>query len=274
MSSLSLVLYVVTKLVLPSATGVVTLDYFAYEPEHARVWVPASNLGVVAIIDAKTDAIRTVGGFATGTVELRGKKIVVGPSSVAIGKGVVYVGNRGDGKLCAIDASTLALKFCAPIDDAKGIAAAPDAVVFVGTTNELWVTRGAPPLGVPAVDQAISIFDASDKTRLAPKGKLALGASAEGYVVDEKRGLFYTGLEESGETVAIDVKQRKIVSRWKSGCAEPHGVALDRARRFLFVACNDRVIALDAAHDGKVLASLPAGEGIDNVDYSESQKLL
>src|SRR5262249_20902523 len=48
------------------------------------------------------------------------------------------------------------------------------------------------------------------------------------------RGLFFTNLEERGETVAIDVRRKKIVSRWRSGCPEPHGVALDEARRFLF----------------------------------------
>jgi DNA-binding beta-propeller fold protein YncE len=265
--------FMVKKLELPDANGLVVLDYFAYDDRHARVWVPAGNLGVVAVIDGVTDKITTIGGFHTGEVELFGKKRVMGPSSVSIGDGVVYIGNRGDSTICVINAATLTLVGCRPIaDPAAGLAAAPDAVVYVATTKELWVTTGAPPLGVPAADQSLLILDASDPKRLKQKRKLALGGSAEGYVVDEKRGLFYTSLEERGETVAIDVRRKQIVSRWRSGCDEPHGIALDKARRLLFVACADRVIALDAAHESRVLGSIPTGDGLDNIDYSASEK--
>lgn len=263
----------VKKLQLPDANGLVALDYFAYDDRHGRVWVPAGNLGVVAVIDGVSDKITTVGGFHTGEVEFRGRKRLLGPSSVSIGDGVVYIGNRGDSNICVIDAATLSLVGCSPIaDPAAGLAAAPDAVVYVATTKELWVTTGAPPLGIPAADQSLLILDASDPKHLRQRTRLALGASAEGYVVDEKRGLFYTSLEEYGETVAIDVRRKKIVSRWRSGCSEPHGVALDKARRFLFVACADRVFAIDAAHEGKVLGSISTGDGLDNIDYSASEK--
>jgi DNA-binding beta-propeller fold protein YncE len=265
----------VKKLELPDAKGLVVLDYFAYDYRRARVWVLAGNLGVVAVIDGVTDKITTVGGFSTGEVELLGKKRVMGPSSVSIGDGVVYIGNRGDSSICVIDAATLGLVGCSAIADrAAGLAAAPDAVVYVATTKELWVTTGAPPLGVPAADQSLLILDASDPKHLKQKAKLALGASAEGYAVDEKRGLFYTNLEERSETVAIDVRRKQIVSRWRSGCDEPHGLALDKARRFLFVACADRVVALDAARESKVLGSIPTGDGLDNIDYSASEKKI
>jgi len=87
------------------------------------------------------------------------------------------------------------------------------------------------------------------------------------------RGLLFTNLEERGETVAIDVRRKKIVSRWRSGCPEPHGVALDEARRFLFVACADRVIALDVARN-KVLGSIATGDGLDNIDYAPADQKL
>jgi DNA-binding beta-propeller fold protein YncE len=264
----------VTRLQLPNASGVVALDYFAYERRHARVWLPASNLGVVAVIDAATDKITTVGGFGTGEVELLGKRRLLGPTSVAIGEGAVYIGNRGDSSVCVVDAETLTLVGCKRIGDpAAGLARAPDAVVYVASTKELWITTGAPPLGIPAADNALLIMDAADPKHIKAKRTLALGASAEGYAVDNKRGLFYTNLEESGETVAIDVRRKKIVSRWRSGCAEPHGVALDEARRFLFVACADRVIALDVARN-KVLGSINTGDGLDNIDYAPGERRL
>jgi len=67
------------KLQLPGATGFVILDY-AYDSRHQKLWVPAGNLGLTAVIDGKTDQITMVGGFKTSEVELRGRKWVMGPS--------------------------------------------------------------------------------------------------------------------------------------------------------------------------------------------------
>ncbi|HWO00540.1 MAG TPA: hypothetical protein VNS63_14875 [Blastocatellia bacterium] len=214
-------------------------------------------------------------GFHTAEFELRGKPVPLGPTSVSIGKGVVYVGNRADSTICIIDAETLKLGDCIRIaSPSDGLAAAPDGVVYVAPTKEIWVTRGAPPLGIASPDQSITILDASSPTKLKPKKKFSLGGSAEGYAVDDRRGMFYTNLEESAATIAIDLHRREIVSRWRSGCDEPRGLALDKARGFLFVACSDRVVSLDVAHGGQVVGSISTGDGLDNIDYAETQQTL
>jgi hypothetical protein len=252
----------------------VTLDYFAWDRSTGRLWVPAGNLAGVAAINGKTDEISMITGFQTAETELRGRRVRFGPSSVSIGDGVVYIGSRADSSICLIDARTLKLGNCIPIASASdGLSAAPDGVVYVATSKELWVTRGAPPIGIPSKDQALTILDASDST-LKMKTKIPLAGSAEGYAVDEKRGLFYTNLAESKETLAIDVRRREIVSRWRSGCDEPRGLALDRQRRILFVACSDRVVSLDAGGDGRVLGDISTGDGLDNIDYAESERIL
>lgn len=260
---------------LPGASGLVTLDYFAWDRSTGRLWVPAGNLASVDVIDGKTDEITKITGFHTAEFELRGRKVLLGPTSVSVGKGVVYVGNRADSSICVIDAKTLKLGDCIRIaSPSEGVAAAPDGVVYVAPTKELWVTRGAPPLGIPSPDKSITILDASTPSRLQEKTKFSFGGSAEGYAVDERRGLFYTNIEEDGATIAIDLRRRAIVSRWRSGCDEPRGLALDRARGFLFVACSDHVISLDVAHGGKVVGSISTGDGLDNIDYAESQRTL
>jgi len=266
--------FVTKELALPGASGLVTLDYFAWDHSTGKLWVSAGNLASVDVIDGKTDEITKITGFYTGEVELRGRKVMIGPTSVTVGKDVVYVGNRADSSICIINAKTLKVGDCIRIAaPSEGIAAAPDGVVYVAPTKELWVTRGAPPLGIPSPDQSITILDASS-ANLKVKTKIPLGGSAEGYAVDEGRGLFYTNLEEGKETIAIDVNQRKIVSRWQSGCDESRGLALDKTRRFLFVACSDRVVALNAGDAGKLIGSIETGDGLDNIDYSEMQHTL
>lgn len=267
--------YDVKTIPLPGAKGVVTLDYFAYDSGHGRLWVPAGNTGNVDVIDSASDAVTPIGPYATAEFQIGTKHGVLGPSSISLGDGVVYVGNRADSTICVFDAATLKAGDCLHVaKPEEGIAAAPDGLAYVATTKELWFTRGAPPLGVESPDQSISILDAADPRHPKLGGKIPLGGSAEGYAVDAARGIFYTNLEESGLTVAVDARRREVLAKWHSGCDEPHGLAIDRKRGFLFVACKARVVALDVRHGGKVLGSIDAGEGVDNIDYSEESGTL
>ena len=264
--------YEVKPIALPGATGAVGLDYFAYDSAMGKLWVPASNLGTVDVIDGKTDGVSQITGFKTSEIERRGQKRIVGPTSATIGDGVVYVGNRGDATVCVIDAKTLERGECVAFSNDHSVT--PDGVVYVAATKEVWTTtRPATASGVDAA-KSLQILDASDPKHLKWKAAIPLENLGEGYAVDNKRGLFYTNVEVVGATLAIDVRTRKIVSKWNPGSTEVGGVALDAGRGFLFVACGDRVISLDAAHDGKFLDSIQTGAGVDNIDYSAEKKLL
>ena len=100
------------ELPLPGAAGLVTLDYFAYDPAHQRLWVPAGNLGAVDVIDARTDQITPISGFHTAPYEIQGRRGMLGPSSVSVGDSVIYVGNRADSSICVLDAATQKLGEC------------------------------------------------------------------------------------------------------------------------------------------------------------------
>jgi DNA-binding beta-propeller fold protein YncE len=254
---------------LPGSSGSVTLDYFAYDRATGKLWVPASNTGSVDVIDGGTGAVSQITGFPTGEIERRGRKITVGPTAASIGDGVVYIGNRGDSTLCIVDARTLERGECVPVSEDRTVT--PDGVVYVPATREVWVTLRAKP-GDNAAAKSLAIFDASDPHHLKSKTKIPLENLAEGYAVDNERGLFYTNIEDAGKTVAINVRTKQIVSKWNPGSKEVGGIALDPARGFLFVACGDHVVNL--AHDGKVLDSIPTGAGLDNIDYSTEKKLL
>src|SRR5213596_840411 len=264
--------YELKAISLPGATGTVALDYFAYDRATGKLWVPASNTGRVDVIDEKTDSVSQISGFPTGEIERRGRKITVGPTAASIGNGVVYIGNRGNATLCVIDAKTFTRGECVPASPDRGVT--PDGVLYVAATCEVWITT-RPTLGAdPAAAKSLQVFDASDPQRLKWKSKIPLDDLAEGYAVDDDRGLFYTNIEEPGKTVAIDVRSHKIVAEWNPGSSDLQGLALDSARRFLFVACGDHVVSLDAGHGGKVIDTITTGPGLDNIDYSADAKLL
>ena len=267
----SAIKYELKRIPLPGATGAVALDYFAYDRDTGKVWVPASNTASVDVIDEKTDSVSRITGFKTGEIERRGRKIMIGPTAATIGDGVVYIGNRSDQTICAIDAKTLARGDCVSLS-AEGVT--PDGVVYVAATKELWVTTRPAPASTTDAAKALQVFDASDPRHLKWKTKIPLENLAEGYAVDNERGLFYTNVEDTGTTVAIDVRTRNIVAKWNIGSTDLQGLALDIGRKFLFVACSDHVVNIDAAHDGKILDSIQTGAGLDNIDYSAEKKLL
>jgi len=264
--------YELKPISLPGANGKVALDYFAYDPAAGKLWVPASNTGSVDVIDEKTDSVSQITGFPTGEIEYRGKKITVGPTSASIGNGVVYIGNRGNATICVVDAKTLSRGECVPVSPDGGVT--PDGVLYLPVNRELWITTRPKVGSDPAAAKSLQIFDASDPQHLKWKMKLPLENLAEGYAVDNERGLFYTNLEDAGITLPIDVRAHNIVAKWKPGSSDLQGLALDGARNFLFVACGDHVVSIDAGHDGRVIDSISTGPGLDNIDYSADAKLL
>src|SRR5438270_9573134 len=222
--------YELKPISLPGATGAVALDYFAYDPATGKLWVPASNTGSVDVIDEKTDAVSQIAGFATGEIERRGRKITVGPTAASIGDGVVYIGNRGDATLCVIDAQTPERGECVPASTDHSVT--PDGVLYITKTKELWVTTRPALNGNVEAAKALQVFAASDPRHLKWKTKIPLENLAEGYAVDNERGLFYTNVEDTGTTVVIDVQKHKIVAKWNPGGSDLQGLALDTVRRF------------------------------------------
>jgi len=245
---------------LPGATAAgVTMDYIAFDPATRFLWAPAGNTGLVVVIDSTSGSVKQIAGFPTAEMGSGERKRVVGPSSVTIGDGVVYIGNRADSTVCAFDARSLAKGACHKIDSM------PDGLAYVASQKEVWVTTPR--------DKSIRVLDG--KT-LDEKTKLTFEGNPEGFAVDAEHGRFYTNLEDKDLTLAIDLETRKIAATWKPACGEdgPHGLRVDPNAGHLFVACSTRVEVLDAAHAGEVLSSVDTGDGVDDIDYAPATHLL
>ena len=110
----------------------------------------------------------------------------------------------------------------------------------------------------------VSVFDLKTfKTIREIKAGVADGA-----------GHVYVNVEDKSEVVAIDSKELKITARWSVAPGEePTGLAMDAAHRRLFVGCsNHKMIILDA-DQGKVLADVPVGSGVDGVAFDAELNL-
>ena len=252
-----------TPIALPGAPpDGVSLDYLAYDTVHHQVWVPAGGTGNVDVIDSTTGKLTPVAGFATKEVERRGTKRIVGPSSAAVGDGVVYIGNRGDSSVCAIDATTLVKQGCITLD------ANPDGLQYVAATHELWVT-------IPH-DKSIRILDVTTPAQPVEKPRITLDAEPEGFAVDNQRGVFFTNLEDADKTIAIDLHSHAVTRTWDAKCGKdgPRGLIFDPSGNHLVVVCTSSLETLDIAHDGSIVGIAQVGDGLDAIDYSPTRHAL
>jgi DNA-binding beta-propeller fold protein YncE len=232
---------------LPGAPGRIGMDYLGYETGTNQVWVPGANTGRVFVVDAKTEAIRTVEGFPT--LEKDGR--VLGPTSVTFGPGQAFIGNRSDFSVCAVDLQTLKRGACVTLPDS------PDGLAYVATTGEVWATT----------PRSKSVVVLAAQKGLSIAGRIQLDGGPEGYAVDAAKGRFYTNLEDKDETLALDVRTRAVVARWPTGCGAdgPRGMALDGAGAVLVVACTERLVSFTLAPKAAPRGTLATGAGVDNI---------
>jgi DNA-binding beta-propeller fold protein YncE len=259
MPTLLLTALLATAISLPGGPPV-GMDYLTYDRAANRVWVPAGNTGNVDVVDLATGTVTPIGGFATAPPRRPGRPRM-GPSSATVGEGVVWIGNRGDNQLHAYDARTLAAK------GAVQLPSMPDGLAYVRATHEIWVTTPG--------DKALTLTKVGGKIP-GSLTTIKLEGAPEGYAVDERRGVFYTNLEDKDRTLAIDVKTHKIVGDWPAGCGAegPRGLALDTDHRWLFVACTNGAGVLDLDHGGRALGRITTDGGVDNLDYDAQRRLL
>jgi DNA-binding beta-propeller fold protein YncE len=91
----------------------------------------------------------------------------------------------------------------------------------------------------------------------------------ESLVIDAARGRAYSHTW-ANETLAIDLKTRKVVSTWRNGCRGSRGIALDQKRGLLFAGCAEGKATVVDLATGELVSSAPAGPEVDSIGYSAS----
>lgn len=237
---------------LPDGAPGVGFDDLRYSSSLHRVLVPAGRSGRLNLIDPETLSVRTIGGFSSSGSYSGGHD--EGPTSVEEARGKLYVTDRTNRTLVVADPES------ATIVSRTTLGAEPDYVRFVEATNELWVTE-------PAADR-LEMFELGRDGTPTSRGTISVPNGPESLVIDGPRARAYTHRWQHS-TVAIDVASRSIVAEWPNGCAASRGIALDRDRGWLFVACNDgTVTVLDVKENGKTLSSIKQGSGFDVIGYN------
>lgn len=172
-----------------------------------------------------------------------------------LGKGFVTQG--GADSVAVFDPKTLA------VTGTIKVGSKPDGIVYDPVSRRVF-TLNAGSKDATAIDVASGTVD----------GTMPLGGKPE-FAVADGRGHVYDNIEDTSEIVEIDAKTMEVTKRWSlAPCTEPSGIAIDKAHRILFAACdNEMMAALDIAK-GKVVATVPTGKRSDGAAFDPSSRTV
>jgi DNA-binding beta-propeller fold protein YncE len=138
----------------------------------------------------------------------------------------------------------------------------PDAIVYDSATKRVFAMNGR--------SGDITAINAADGKVV---GTVAVGGKLEFAAADGK-GTIFVNVEDKSELVHVDAEKLTVLHRWPlAPCTEPSGLAMDAATRRLFVACDNKMMAVVNAETGKVVTTLASGEGTDASAFDPETKL-
>lgn len=214
-------------------------DYLQDDPATGRVYVAHGDR--LTVVDGRLGAVvGEVTGIAGGT---HGTVI-----SAATGQGFTDDGEAGE--VVVFDPSTLRITHHIPArPDADGIA-------LDRATELVFVVEGD--------GGTVTVIDPRSDRVLTT---VSVGEKLEFPVADDAGHVFIAG-EEKGDLVELDARRKTVVGHWPApGCTSPHGLAIDPARRRLFMGCANAVLAIFDAAKRQMTGLVPIGRGNDAVAF-------
>jgi DNA-binding beta-propeller fold protein YncE len=213
-------------------------DYIVPDPPNHRLFIARQNR--VMVVDEDNG---TLLGEVTGIQGAHGTAL-----AIATGHGFATSGN--DRSVVMFDLKTFkALGKIPAAEDA-------DAIVFDNASNRVFTLNG----------------DAHSSTVIDPvAGKLItnipLGGKPE-YGAPAGDGKVYANLTDTSEVVEIEAKTATVARRWSTApCKQPVAMAIDTAHHRMFSGCRSGVMAVSDYQGGKVVATVPIGNGVDGAGY-------
>ena len=96
---------------------------------------------------------------------------------------------------------------------------------------------------------------------------LPLGGKPE-FPATDGGGKVWVNIEDKNEIAEIDPAKAVVTKRYAlTGCDEPSGLAMDVKGRRIFSVCGNKVMVVSDPDAGKVVATLPIGEGADGAGF-------
>ncbi|MFM2295570.1 MAG: hypothetical protein RLZZ350_1983 [Verrucomicrobiota bacterium] len=220
-------------------------DYLSVDSAAHRLYV--SHATKVMVVDLEKDSVV---GEITNTPGVHG--LAPAPD---LGRGFVSCGRED--KCAIVDLKTL--QTISKVDTGKN----PDAMLYDPARQEIYMFNHT--------GGSATVIDAKAGKVIATvqlDGKVEFGA------VDTKAERVFVNLEDKSELVAIDTKTHTVTNRWPIAPGEEaSGLAFDEKNHRLFLGCGNKMMVMVDSTSGKVLATVPIGDGVDANAFDPTTKL-
>jgi DNA-binding beta-propeller fold protein YncE len=221
-------------------------DYLTYDPAGKRLFISRGTR--VQVVDPSKGSV---------LAEIPNTEGVHGIAlALDLGKG--FTSNGRENTVTVFDLKTLKETSKIKIEGGEN----PDAIIYDPASKRVFTFNGR--------SKNATVIDAE-------KGTVAATIPLDGrpeFAAADGKGMVYVNIEDKSELVSIDARKATVANTWPlTGCEEPSGLAMDQKHRRLFAGCHNKVMAIVNADDGKVIATVPIGQGVDANGFDPETQL-
>jgi DNA-binding beta-propeller fold protein YncE len=209
-------------------------DYVTVDGVARRVYV--SHATEVVVLDTDTCEVK---GTITGLKGVHG--IAVAPG---LGRG--FISNGQGNNVTIFELQTL--QKVGTVETGRN----PDAIIFDPATERVFAFNGR--------SNSATVIEAKDGKVL---GTVELGGKPE-YAVADGAGSVFVNLEDKSMLLKIDARKLAVLERWPVAPGEAAvSLAMDTKNRRLFIGCQNKLVVIMNADNGKVVDKQPIGARVD-----------
>lgn len=219
-------------------------DYLSVDEAAGRLYVSHATMALV--VDLKTG--KQIGKIAD-TNGIHGIALAPG-----LNKG--FTSNGRDNSVTVFDLKTLETVGKIQVSGRN-----PDAILYDAFSGKLFTFNGG--------SSNASVIDPAQNKEI---GTIQLDGKPEFPQTDGK-GKIYVNIEDKSEISIINPGTSKVEKSWSIAPGEePSGLALDNETHRLFSVCGNKLMVVSDAEAGKVITTLPIGDGCDGVAFDPATK--
>src|ERR1700737_2353394 len=220
-------------------------DYLSVDPAAHRLYV--SHGTKIVVIDTQANKLA---GEIADTPGVHGFAI-----AADLGRG--FSSNGRENKASIVDLKTL--KTLQKVDTGEN----PDAILYEPVHHEVYTFNGR--------GKSATVFDAQSGKVVAT---IPLEGKPEFAQTDPKAGKIYVNIEDLNAIKVIDTGSHAVTATWPiAPGVTASGMAIDLENHRLFIGCDNKLMLMIDSTNGKVVYSVPIGEGVDSNWFDPATKL-
>ncbi len=231
-----------------------------------KINVSGNNGWDYLAVDAVAQHLFVSHGNVVNVIDLKSNKAIAiipdtkGVHGIAIANNLnkAFISNGSDNSITVVNLKTTEL-----IEKVKIKGINPDAILYDQYSRKVFIYN--------ATSNDATVMDAYTNKVV---GTIPLGGKPE-FSVTNTKGLIYVNIEDKNEIKTINASTLKVIDSWSIAPGdEPSGLAIDVVTNRLFSVCSNKLMIVVDAANGKIIKTVPIGDGCDGVVFDAKKNLI